>query len=146
LNETYYVGNKSKANPDAVRVVETARNCLTEGINIAKPGTPLREFGNVIEKYATEQKCGLVRTYCGHGINTMFHCEPTIPHYAKSKTVGTAKPGMCFTLEPMVTLGSHKDEMWPDGWTSVTIDGKLTAQFGKYSPNPSILNFIYPVD
>ena len=73
----------------------------------------------------------MIKTYCGHGINTLFHCSPNIPHYAKNKAVGEAKEGMCFTIEPMIALGTHKDKTWPDDWTSVTQDGKRTAQFGK---------------
>lgn len=84
----------------------------------------------MIEKHAKSKNCNVVRTYCGHGINTLFHCAPNIPHYAKNKMVGAAKEGMCFTIEPMITLGTYKDKTWPDDWTSVTQDGKRTAQFG----------------
>lgn len=129
LNETYYVGDKAKADPDAVRVVETSRECLDKAIEIVKPGTLFREFGNVIEKHAKSRDCSVVRSYCGHGINQLFHTTPSIPHYAKSKTVGSAKAGMCFTIEPMINLGSYRDKTWPDNWTSVTIDGKRSAQF-----------------
>lgn len=129
LNETYYVGDKAKADPDAVRVVETARECLDLAIQAVKPGTPIREFGNIIEKHAKSRNCSTIRTYCGHGINTLFHCAPNVPHYAKNKTPGEAKPGMTFTIEPMIALGSYRDITWPDNWTSTTIDGKRTAQF-----------------
>ncbi|KAJ9643981.1 Methionine aminopeptidase 1 [Coniosporium tulheliwenetii] len=129
LNETYYIGDKALADPDSVRVVECARDCLDEAIKIVKPGMLFRDPGNVIEKHAKSQKCGVVRTYCGHGINQLFHCAPNVPHYAKNKTVGEAKPGMCFTIEPMITLGTYRDKTWPDDWTSVTQDGSRTAQF-----------------
>ncbi|KAM5484310.1 Methionine aminopeptidase 1 [Microsporum audouinii] len=129
LNETYYVGDKAMADPDAVRVVETSRECLDKAIEIVKPGTLFREFGNVIEKHAKSRDCSVVRSYCGHGINQLFHTTPSIPHYAKSKTVGSAKAGMCFTIEPMINLGSYRDKTWPDNWTSVTADGKRSAQF-----------------
>ncbi|KAL1990531.1 hypothetical protein VTN49DRAFT_6370 [Thermomyces lanuginosus] len=129
LNETYYVGDKAKANPDAVRVVETARECLEQAIQIVKPGMLFREPGNVIEKHAKSRNCSVVKSYCGHGVNQLFHTTPDIPHYAKNKAVGVAKPGMCFTIEPMINLGTHKDKLWPDDWTSVTADGKLSAQF-----------------
>ena len=114
-----------------------------------KPGALFRDYGNTIEKVAKQYKCQVVKTYCGHGINQLFHtvCSPqaclstlsnilanrlkvpNVPHYAKNKAVGEAKPGMCFTIEPMITLGSHRDKTWPDDWTSVTVDGKRTAQF-----------------
>ncbi|PQE04252.1 methionine aminopeptidase protein [Rutstroemia sp. NJR-2017a BVV2] len=129
LNETYYIGDKAKADPDSVRVVEAARECLDEAIKIVKPGVLFREFGNVIEKRAKETNCSVIKTYCGHGVGSLFHCAPNIPHYAKNKAVGQAKPGMCFTIEPMIALGTHRDKTWPDNWTSVTQDGKRTAQF-----------------
>ncbi|KAL1957595.1 hypothetical protein VTO42DRAFT_5706 [Malbranchea cinnamomea] len=129
LNETYYVGEKAKSDPDTVRVVETARECLDKAIQIVKPGMLFREPGNVIEKHAKSRDCSVVRSYCGHGINQLFHTAPSIPHYAKSKIVGSAKPGMCFTIEPMINLGTYRDKTWPDDWTSVTADGKKSAQF-----------------
>lgn len=129
LNETYYVGDKAKANPDTVRVVETSRDCLDEAIKLVKPGMLFRDPGNVIEKLAKQRNCSVVRTYIGHGINQLFHCNPNVPHYAKNKAVGVAKPGMCFTIEPMINLGTYKDTTWPDKWTSTTSDGKMSAQF-----------------
>ncbi|KIW07075.1 methionine aminopeptidase, type I, variant 1 [Verruconis gallopava] len=129
LNETYYIGDKALADPDSVRVVECSRQCLDEAIKLVKPGMLFREPGNVIEKHAKTLDCSVIKTYCGHGINQLFHCAPNIPHYAKNKAVGTAKAGMCFTIEPMIALGTWKDKTWPDDWTSVTQDGKRTAQF-----------------
>ncbi|KAL2863809.1 methionine aminopeptidase MAP1 [Aspergillus lucknowensis] len=129
INETYYVGEKARSNPDAVRVVETARECLDKSIEIVKPGMLFRDPGNVIEKHAKSRNCSVVKTYCGHGINQLFHCAPNVPHYAKNKAVGTAKPGMCFTIEPMINVGTHRDRLWPDDWTSTTADGSLSAQF-----------------
>jgi methionyl aminopeptidase len=130
LNETYYVGDKARADPDTVRVTETARECLEEAIKMVKPGTLFRDFGNAIEKHAKSRNCSVIRTYVGHGINTIFHCPPNIPHYAKNKAVGECKPGMTFTIEPMIALGKYRDVTWPDNWTSTTIDGKKTSQFG----------------
>ncbi|KAJ0384642.1 hypothetical protein COL922a_007957 [Colletotrichum nupharicola] len=129
LNETYYVGERAKADPDSVRVVEAARDCLDAAIAAVKPGTLIRDFGNIIEKIAKERNCSVIRTYCGHGINKLFHCPPNVPHYAKNKQVGECKPGMTFTIEPMIALGKYRDITWPDNWTSTTIDGKRTAQF-----------------
>ncbi len=129
LNETYYVGDKAKANPDIVRLVETTRQSLDLAINIVKPGMLFRDIGKVIEKHAKANGCHVVRSYTGHGINNLFHCAPDVCHYANNRTVGIAKPGMTFTIEPMLTLGSHEDKSWPDNWTAATVDGSLTAQF-----------------
>lgn len=129
LNETYYVGDKAKCDPDTVRLVETTREALDLAISAVKPGLPFRELGNIIEDFATKNNVSVVRTYCGHGINTLFHCQPDIPHYAKNKSIGIAKPGMVFTIEPMLCLGTYKDVTWPDNWTSSTQDGKYSAQF-----------------
>lgn len=129
LNETYYIGQKALADPESVRVVECARTCLDKAIATVKPGALFRDYGNIIEKHAKSQDCSVIKTYCGHGINQLFHCAPNIPHYAKNKAVGEAKEGMCFTIEPMIALGSWRDKTWPDNWTSVTTDGRRTAQF-----------------
>jgi len=129
LNETYYVGPKAAADPANVRVVETSRVALDKAIAIVKPGMAFKDPGAVIEAYAKSQNCSVIRTYCGHGINTLFHGAPNVPHYAKNKAVGVAKPGMTFTIEPMISLGSYRDKTWPDDWTSVTVDGSRTAQF-----------------
>jgi methionyl aminopeptidase len=132
LNETYYVGDRAKADADSVRVVETTRECLDKAIELVKPGTPIREFGKVIEKHAKSKNCSVVATWGGHGINTEFHPPPWIPHYAKNRAVGVCKPGMTFTIEPILTLGKPREVYWPDNWTNVTVDGKRTAQFGAY--------------
>lgn len=129
LNETYYVGDKAKADKDTVRLVETTRECLAKSIEIVKPGAAFKDFGDIIEKHAKSRGLGVVKTYCGHGINTLFHCAPNVPHYAKNKAVGKLEPGMTFTIEPMITLGTYRDKTWPDDWTSVTADGSRSAQF-----------------
>lgn len=129
LNETYYVGERARADPETVNLVETTRECLDLAIAMVKPGMAFRDLGNVIEQHATANGCLVVRTYCGHGINQLFHCQPNIPHYAKNKAVGIAKPGMVFTIEPMLCVGTHRDVTWPDNWTATTQDGKRLAQF-----------------
>ncbi len=131
LNATYYVGDRAKADPDSVRVVETARDCLDEAIKFVKPGTPIREFGNIIERHAKSRNCSVIRTWGGHGTNSIFHCAPDVPNYSRNKAVGECKTGMTFTIEPMIALGKYRDVTWPDNWTATTIDGKRTAQFGE---------------
>lgn len=127
LNETYYVGEE--ISKEAINTVETARECLKNAIRHCKPGNSFQSLGDLIEKHATENKCSVVRTYCGHGVGKFFHCAPSIPHYAKNRTPGVMAPGMVFTIEPMINQGVWKDITWPDDWTSTTQDGKLSAQF-----------------
>lgn len=127
LNETYYVGDQ--ISKEALNTVETARECLKNAIKLCKPGIKFQELGEVIEKYAKQNKCSVVKTYCGHGVGKFFHCLPSIPHYAKNRTPGVMKPGMVFTIEPMINEGIYQDITWPDDWTAATKDGKLSAQF-----------------
>lgn len=129
LNETYYIGDKAKADPNTVRLVETTRQCLDKAIAHVKAGVKISDFGDIIEKHAKSQNLSVVKSYCGHGINSLFHCAPNVPHYAKNKAVGKCKAGMTFTIEPMICLGSYRDKTWPDDWTAVTADGSKSAQF-----------------
>jgi len=126
VNETWLIGNVADEHK---KLVETSFQCLNEAIAICKPGQLIREVGNVITKCATKNGCSVIRTYCGHGIGEHFHCSPNVPHYANSKAVGVMKPGMIFTIEPMINAGKYNDKLWPDDWTSVTVDGKRSAQF-----------------
>ncbi|PPR03780.1 hypothetical protein CVT24_007498 [Panaeolus cyanescens] len=127
LNETYPVG---KIDEDSEKLIRTTRESLDAAIKICKPGALFRDIGKAIEPIARANGCAVVRTFTGHGVNTLFHCPPNIPHYAKNKAVGTMKPGMTFTIEPMLNLGnSWSDVHWPDNWTATTADGRRSAQF-----------------
>ncbi|KAF8654103.1 hypothetical protein AX16_003636 [Volvariella volvacea WC 439] len=127
LNATYPVG---KIDEDSQKLITTTRKCLDEAINMCKPGALFRDLGKVIEPIARANGCAVVRTYTGHGVNDLFHCAPNIPHYAKNKAVGSMKPGMVFTIEPMINLGHNWGDIhWPDNWTATTVDGKRSAQF-----------------
>lgn len=129
MNHTYYVGDKARANPDAIRLIEGTRQALDAAIALVKPGALFRSFGDEIEKVAKKFGLSVVRSYTGHGIHELFHAAPSIPHYANNKAAGICKPGMCFTIEPMLNLGTYRDKSWPDNWTAVTADGKWSAQF-----------------
>ncbi|KAJ6502579.1 peptidase M24, structural domain-containing protein [Mycena sanguinolenta] len=119
VNGTYPVG---KIDEESEKLIRTSRECLDKSIELCKPGA--------LEPIARANGCSSVRTYTGHGINTLFHCPPNVPHYAKNKAVGTMKAGMVFTIEPMINLGSSwADVHWPDNWTATTVDGKRSAQF-----------------
>lgn len=127
LNETILVGDScSEADK---RLVRCAHDAMWAAIKLVKPGALFREFGAPIEKVARNNGFSVVRSYCGHGIDEQFHTAPVVPHYRKNKAVGMCKPGMTFTIEPMINAGSWRDELWPDNWTAVTADGKPSAQF-----------------
>ncbi|KAI7899958.1 peptidase M24, structural domain-containing protein [Cokeromyces recurvatus] len=126
MNATYCVGNVDEKGK---KLINTARECLEKAIAMVKPGIRYRDFGKVIEEHAKKNGFSVVRTFSGHGINQLFHCAPNVPHYNGNKAVGIIKPGHCFTIEPMICEGGWRDEIWPDNWTAVTVDGKRSAQF-----------------
>ncbi|KAJ8317978.1 hypothetical protein KUTeg_003069 [Tegillarca granosa] len=126
LNETFFVGNVDEGSK---KLVKTTYECLKNAIDEVKPGVRYREMGNIIQKHAQAHGYSVVRSYCGHGIHSLFHTAPSVPHYSKNKAVGVMKPGHTFTIEPMISEGTWRDEMWPDNWTAVTQDGKRSAQF-----------------
>jgi len=126
LNETFFVGNVDLSSR---LLVETAYTCLSAAVDLVRPGTLYRDLGAIIEKVAKANRCAVVRTYCGHGIGTLFHTAPNVPHYSKNKAKGAMVEGHVFTIEPMVNLGTFQDILWPDGWTAVTLDGARSAQF-----------------
>ncbi|EKM55415.1 uncharacterized protein PHACADRAFT_256030 [Phanerochaete carnosa HHB-10118-sp] len=127
LNETYPVG---QIDEDSKKLLKVTRHSLDEAIKLCKPGALIRDLGKVIEPIARAAGCAVIRQYTGHGVNDLFHCAPNVPHYAKNRAIGTMKPGMCFTIEPMINLGHNWDLVhWPDNWTATTVDGKRSAQF-----------------
>jgi methionyl aminopeptidase len=126
LNETFFVGSVDK---DSRRLVEGAYLSLMEAIKMCKPGVMYRDLGAVIQRVASLHQLTVVKTYCGHGVGELFHCNPNVAHYYPNKGVGMMRAGHCFTIEPMLNLGSYKDKTWPDQWTAVTCDGKRSAQF-----------------
>jgi len=126
LNETFCVGN---IDDEGKMLVKTAFHCLQAALKLVKPGTLYRELGTAIHKCASASNCSVVRTYCGHGIGSLFHTAPNVPHYHKNKAKGIMKEGHVFTVEPMINLGVPGDITWGDNWTAVTTDGKRSAQF-----------------
>jgi methionyl aminopeptidase len=123
---TFYIGEPSEA---AKRVVETARWCLELGIRAVKEGARIRDIGKAIEDYAHEQGCSVVRDFVGHGVGREFHMPPQIPHYYDARAGKKLRRGMVFTIEPMINEGTYEWRELGDGWTVVTCDGKLSAQF-----------------
>ncbi|XWS77228.1 hypothetical protein CRYUN_Cryun01aG0243600 [Craigia yunnanensis] len=126
LNETYFVGNVDEASR---KLVQCTYECLDKAISIVKPGVRFRDIGEMINHHASMSGLSVVKSYCGHGIGELFHCAPNIPHYGRNKAVGMMKAGQTFSIEPMINAGVWHDQMWPDGWTAVTADGKRSAQF-----------------
>lgn len=126
LNETFLVG---KVDEEGTRLVKNAFECCQAAVNLVRPGTMYRELGKHITAVANHEDFSVVKTYCGHGIGSLFHCQPNVPHYAKNKAVGIMKPGHIFTIEPMINVGSWRDKTWPDDWTAATADGSRSAQF-----------------
>ena len=129
VNETFIVGGSEACDEAGRLLVESARECLEEAIKACKPGFKFRNLGTVIQRTASRNGHSVVKTYCGHGINQLFHCAPSVPHYAGNKAVGVMKPGQVFTIEPMINEGGWRDVHWLDGWTAVTEDGGRSAQF-----------------
>ncbi|KAL0090610.1 methionyl aminopeptidase 1 [Phycomyces blakesleeanus] len=125
-NGTYCVGNVDKAGK---KLINVTLECLNKAIAAAKPGVRYRDFGKIIEEHATKNGFSVVRAFCGHGINQLFHCSPNVPHYANNKAIGILKPGHIFTIEPMICEGVYQELLWPDNWTATTKDGKRSAQF-----------------
>jgi methionyl aminopeptidase len=110
-------------------LTERTQEALVRAINVVKPGRQVNVIGRVIESYAKRFGYGVVRDYTGHGVHTTFHSGLVIPHYDEPAYDTVIRPGMTFTIEPMITLGSGEWYMWDDGWTVLTADGSRCAQF-----------------
>jgi methionyl aminopeptidase len=123
---TYYVGD---VDDESRALVECAREALQRAIKAVRPGRPVSVIGRVIESYARRFGYGVVRDFTGHGVGTAFHSGMVIPHYDDASYDTVMEPGMTFTIEPMLNLGTHEWEMWDDGWTVVTKDRRRSAQF-----------------
>ena len=113
----------------AKRLVGLTYEALKIGINQVKPGTKLGDIGHAIQSFVEKNRCSVVREYCGHGIGRMFHEDPQILHYGKPNTGMELQAGMTFTIEPMVNAGKRNVKLLPDGWTVVTKDHSLSAQW-----------------
>ena len=126
-NQTFIVGEVKQEVQD---LVERTRDALARGISVVAPGRQINLIGRAIESYAKRFNYGVVRDFTGHGIGESFHSGLIIPHYDSAPMYSDEmKVGMVFTIEPMLTLGTHHWDMWPDGWTVVTKDKSITAQF-----------------
>lgn len=124
-SKTFFVGTPS---PTAKKLVEVTEECRRLGIAEVKPGAKIGDIGAAIQEYAEAQGFSVVRDFVGHGISNIFHTAPDIPHYGTRGKGKRLRPGMVFTIEPMINEGTWEVEMLDDGWTAVTSDRKLSAQ------------------
>lgn len=122
----YAVGEIKRA---AERLIEVTYNSLMLGIEAVKPGNTTGHIGEAIQTYAEGQRCSVVREFCGHGLGKLFHDAPNVLHYGRAGEGVELRPGMIFTIEPMINLGRPSVKVLGDGWTAVTRDRSLTAQF-----------------
>lgn len=125
-SETVAVGTIDQASRNLLTVTHES---MMRGIAVVRPGGLIRDIGYAIEKYVKEYSYSVVRSYCGHGVGKLFHNSPTVPHYYEPRERTKINPGMIFTVEPMVNMGSWKSILKKDGWTAVTEDMQRSAQF-----------------
>lgn len=122
----FFIGKPSVS---ARRVVDVAHKALWLGIGQVRPGARLGDIGHAIQRFVEANHCSVVREYCGHGIGREFHEDPQVLHYGEPGTGLELEPGMTFTIEPMVNVGKRFTRLLPDGWTVVTKDHSLSAQW-----------------
>jgi methionyl aminopeptidase len=116
--------------PHAERLITVTQECLYKAIAIVKPGTTLGDIGAIIQEHAEKHYYSVVREYCGHGIGAVFHEDPQVLHYGRKGEGMALKPGMTFTIEPMINAGKRHTKLnAKDGWTVTTKDGRLSAQW-----------------
>jgi len=125
-SKTFFVGQPS---PRAKKLVEVTEECLNRGIAEVKPGARIGDIGAAIQEYAEAQGFSVVQDFVGHGVGRDFHTPPQVPHYGKRGKGLRLRPGMVFTIEPMINEGTWEVKVLADKWTAVTKDCKLSAQF-----------------
>ncbi|HMM15658.1 MAG TPA: type I methionyl aminopeptidase [Parvibaculum sp.] len=125
-NRMYHVGEVPRK---AARLCEVTYEAMMRGIAAVKPGATLGDVGAAIQEYAEGERCSVVREFCGHGIGKVFHDMPNVLHYGRRGEGLKLKPGMFFTIEPMINAGKPGVKILADGWTAVTRDRSLSAQF-----------------
>lgn len=123
----YYAGEKIPAKGKIL--VDATYESMMAGINVVKPGARLGDIGHAIQDYAEARRFSVVRDFCGHGIGKVFHTPPSVLHYGRAGTGLALKTGMFFTIEPMINAGRYETKILSDGWTAVTKDRSLSAQF-----------------
>jgi len=125
-SKTFFVGTPSA---EAQQLVQVTEECLYRGINAVRAGGRIGDIGAAIQEYAESHGFSVVRNFVGHGIGRVFHTPPQVPHFGKKGTGKKLRPGMVFTIEPMINMGTWEAELLDDGWTALTKDRQLSAQF-----------------
>lgn len=125
-SRTFFVGTPS---PTAKKLVEVTEECLRRGIAEVKPGARIGDIGAAIQEYAESHGFSVVRDFVGHGIGNVFHTSPQVPHYGTRGKGKKLRKGMVFTIEPMINEGTYEAVVLEDGWTAITKDKRLSAQF-----------------
>lgn len=125
-SRTFLVGEVSA---EARRLVEVTQKAMWKGIEAVRPGGRIGDIGAAIQSYAEGEGFAVVRDFVGHGVHRTFHAEPQVPHYGVQGKGKKIRPGMVFTIEPMLNVGTHEVDLLDDQWTAVTRDGQLSAQF-----------------
>jgi len=125
-SKMYLIGDVA---PAARQLVKTVYEAMWKGIEVVKPGARLGDIGHAIQRHAEKAGYSVVRDFCGHGIGREMHEEPQVLHYGRPGTGLVLEPGMVFTIEPMINQGGYRVKQKSDGWTVVTRDGKLSAQW-----------------
>jgi methionyl aminopeptidase len=118
-----------EVSPHAKRLIKITQESMYLGIQQVKPGATLGDIGQAIQKHAEGNRYSVVREFCGHGIGKVFHEDPQVLHYGKAGTGEVLQPGLIFTIEPMINLGKRHIKILSDGWTVVTKDRSLSAQW-----------------
>ncbi len=125
-SKMYQIG---KPSTKTARIVRISHECMKIGTDLVKPGLHLGDIGYAIQKHAETNNCSVVKEYCGHGIGKNFHEDPQVLHYGEKNTGVILEPGMIFTIEPMINIGKRHVKVLPDGWTVITKDRSLSAQW-----------------
>ncbi len=125
-NATFEVG---AVDEESRKLIQVTEECTWKGIEAVRPDRPLSDIGRAIEGHAKLHRYGVVKAFVGHGIGEQFHTDVQVLHYYDARSTMIMRPGMTFTIEPMITLGAWQHRLWDDDWTAVTTDGKRTAQF-----------------
>ena len=126
---TFVAGGLDAADEEGHRLFTVTKRCLDEAIAICGPGTKVSSIGDLIQSILDKEGLASIKAYAGHGIGSVFHTQPLVWHYGNNGSTDVLRPGMTFTIEPMVASGSHGVELWSDGWAVVTSDGSRCAQF-----------------